>query len=123
MAKLHSCRNALREGWASSAPKPQYIIASEAKQSTSPLAEAWIASSLSLLAMTWRVPSSNLKQFTGWMERSDTHRGQCTQVMGFASLYPSYEEMKNYILATRVAEAPASNVTVIRRTTRNRTSG
>src|SRR5437016_5131087 len=24
MAKLHSCRNALREGWASSAPKPQY---------------------------------------------------------------------------------------------------
>src|SRR5436309_12767447 len=42
---------------------------------------------------------------------------------GFASLHPSYEEMKNYILATRVAEAPASNVTVIRRTTRNRTSG
>ncbi|NOJ40107.1 hypothetical protein [Bradyrhizobium australiense] len=31
------------------------VIASEAKQSIAPLAEAWIASSLSLLAMTWKL--------------------------------------------------------------------
>jgi hypothetical protein len=41
--------------------------------------------------------------------------------MGFG--LPIYEEMKNYIVATRAAEAPASKVTVIRTTTRNRTSG
>jgi hypothetical protein len=31
------------------------VIASEAKQSTAPLAETWIASSLSLLAMTVKI--------------------------------------------------------------------
>jgi hypothetical protein len=39
------------------------VIASEAKQSTAPLAEKWIASSLALLAMTERItlPSSALR--------------------------------------------------------------
>jgi hypothetical protein len=44
-------------GHAASAPlstlrNPPAVIASEAKQSTSPLAAPWIASSLALLAMT-----------------------------------------------------------------------
>src|SRR6476620_4898748 len=38
------------------------VIASEAKQSMSPLAEAWIASSLSLLAMTGMVRIQFVKQ-------------------------------------------------------------
>jgi hypothetical protein len=31
-------------------------------------------------------------QFVGWVERSDTHQGRCVEVMGFASLYPSYAD-------------------------------
>jgi hypothetical protein len=34
-------------------PRPLQVIASEAKQSVAPRAETWIASSHSLLAMTW----------------------------------------------------------------------
>ena len=63
----------------------QILVSGRAASTTSMATAIWCAR-----ARRSRITRKPRSSFVGWVERSDTHRGGCGTMMGFASLYPSY---------------------------------